>query len=298
MLFSGGSDSSALWLLLRRALGGDFLTITNDYSGFFAYEAAGRTQIIADVTCRTNLRERRWDRYGRFNFAVPLLYADYLDLAGVAPGHTIGHHADTYLGSLCLGNPAQWTRLDEVLNAGGLEEYHALRPLTTIGVSRILMQDGQHLIEGALAASERPGNPKRYTKEAVFQAMFQAAGLPLPPYLRDIGSISARHQLGTNADRDHRVLFLLKHGYRGEAGRITFRLDRHDLRPLDGLAQTYLERYSTPIVDLLPLSLRSPVVAALHTYGIVPYDEQDWREIDIVLGVLQRAATQTWARRA
>ena len=93
--FSGGFDSVALWCLLKHELQLDFRVITSDYGGRFAHERLGFKHFARDVSCVTNLRQLGYDGRGRFNAAVPLLYADYLDLSALASGHVSGRRGQT-----------------------------------------------------------------------------------------------------------------------------------------------------------------------------------------------------------
>jgi hypothetical protein len=288
LLFSGGVDSTATWIILNQALGGDFVVITSHYGGHFEFEAVGFGDFHRDVTCRTDLRLKRWDRLGRFNFAVPLLYADYLDLAGVCTGHTIGH-ATTNLGSTRLGSPAIWTEMDLAINAGGLDEQHVLRSLTTIGENHLFLHHGLDLLEMALIASELPGNPKRYTKEIVLRVFLEEAGVPVPHYLRQLWPTTDTIRLGHTPDRDHRALYLLKHR-RNLAFQLCPDFNRVDLSVIDGLHLNFLERYSPTLTELLPQPLRTQVTDVFHACGIAPYDTRDLEEIEVVCDFLAAAA--------
>ena len=89
MTFSGGLDSTAVVVLLRELMGVPALAITADYGGVFAFERNGFGSVRQDVVCATDFRQRGYFRHGRFNFAVALLFADYLGLGAVATGNPL-----------------------------------------------------------------------------------------------------------------------------------------------------------------------------------------------------------------
>lgn len=154
--FSGGIDSTAVWLILRAVVGDQFRVVTSDYGGPYAFEAAGFGAFRRDVTCRTDLREKGFDWAGRFNSCVPLLYADYLDLRAQVTGHpyTLG---SSQVESLRDGHPPSFLNEDLVLLAGGLEELHLLRPVFNSGPMLVVATLAPELIRNAFAASARPG---------------------------------------------------------------------------------------------------------------------------------------------
>lgn len=290
LLFSGGVHSTAAWIVLHRALGDDLVVITSEYGGRFDVEAQGYRGYRRDISCRTDIRQKQWDRNGRFNFCVPLLFADYLDLAAIAAGHTIAH-PNTNLGSLRHGGPEQWTHGAQALQAGGLDELHIVRSLTTLGIAKLFMAFGPERIEAALAGSAPPGELTRYTTELIFRLLHEEAGLPIPDIVLRSPFPHEPVRFGEQAELDHCILYLIRRGDLDEATRLCPNLRHIDIAPLRKMALNFLHRYCTNLTELLPLPLRIHVMDTFHEADVYPYDERDWYEVGLVMDFFKELAS-------
>jgi hypothetical protein len=271
--FSGGLDSTAGWLLLRELYGDDFAVVTSEYGGRHEFEALAYSQYQRDVSCRTNLRQKRYNLDGRFNFCVPLLFADYLDLWGIATGHILIHTHDWVIDFPSGGRPA-FLLGDLVVNAGGLEEVHLLRSLSAVGVARVLLTLGPERIEAAMAASSPPKGGKAFLGAWIMRLLHADAGLPAPPFLDDYPP-----QQMAFGDYITRVLYLYKREGPAAIAQYCPAMLREEMRVLDELSLRLLERYNPSFVALLPTPLDTRLPALLQECGIQPYDAHDWEEL-------------------
>jgi hypothetical protein len=282
--FSGGIDSVAVWLLLRELCGDEFAVITSEYGGSFAFEARGFGSYTRDVSCRTTLRQRGFHREGRFNFCVPLLFAEYLDLAGIATGHCMAHTPDGLV-DYRDARPA-FVDGDLVVNAGGVEDVHLLRSVSAAGIAQIVMALGRERIDRAMLASSPPAGSKARLNSMIFRYLHEDAGIPLTPYL-------AAHPPTSRAMRSFeqalRLFYVFKRAGAEETCRICPEIAKLDLQVLSGLSFDFLTRYNPPILDLLSEPLRSQTRQLFERCGVVAYDEHDWEEIAIVRRQLQAA---------
>jgi hypothetical protein len=283
--FSGGMDSTAAWLLLREALDGDFAVITSEYGGFFEFERAGYRHYHRDVSCRTDLRQKGYNQEGRFNFCVPLLFAEYLNLSGIVTGHGLAHSPDGLADHRVIERPP-FLHGDLVVNAGGLADIHLLRPISATGVAMVIMALGRERIEAALAASTPPKSVKHYTGVLFFRLLYADAGLPVPQFLLDVPH--PKSPAGSMSEHPVRMLYLIKRLGIAEVRRLCPEWEKHDLTFLDDLTLNYLSRYNTRLIELLPRPLRERAASAYRACGIEPYDERDWEEAGIVRRFLKQ----------
>ncbi|RIK35554.1 MAG: hypothetical protein DCC58_20345 [Chloroflexi bacterium] len=276
--FSGGTDSVAVWLLLREFYGNDFLVITSDYFPIGGAEVRGFAGYHRDVTCRTNLRQRGFDQAGRFHFCVPLLFAEYLDLGRIVTGHTLSQTADgvaDYRGGL---RPA-FLDGDLAVQAGGLEDVHLIRSLTSIGVGKLLLTLAPERIDAALEASSHPGQSKQYLNAEILRYLFRDAGLPLTPLLADDRPL--RRPMG-RFEHALRLLYLFSRAGRDVVCTICPDFCLLDLEVLGRLRFTFLTRYNPVLAGLLEEPLRGQAIDLFEACGVSAYDDVDWEELAVV----------------
>lgn len=275
--FSGGIDSTLAWVLMHDVMRVEPVVITTEYEGF-RFERIGYSSYRRDVSCRTNLRAVGLDRMGRFNFAVPLLYAEYADIWGIATGHTYDH-VPRSLESLRDGRRPRFLDQEPSLLAGGLTEVHLLRPIFELTTGFGLVRLAPERVEAALTASGAPGTRKHATKCIVLRYAFERERLPLPPYLQTC-------PLPSGPPRPEAVgwrgLWMVKHLGLEFARTFDPRLWEVDVSFVDDLRLTFLERYNTNFIELVPSDLRAPLLRAFHAAGYAPYDERDFDELQVV----------------
>lgn len=291
--FSGGFDSVALWCILNHRLGLAFKTITSDYGRSFAHERTGYAAFPRDVTCATDLRDRGFDVNGRFNAAVPLLYADYLDLASLASAHTIRHTADD-AAELSAGLRPSFLDKAAAYRAGGLEELHLCRGINTLGMLKIVFAAAPEHLEGALAASAPRWAEKAQAKALMLRRLYQQAGQPEPDWLAATRSPPRRPAPPGPAWLTLRVLFAAKHFGPEVADRLLPGAGGHDYGFLADLSLDFMGRHNPNYVPYLPDGLRDALLDAYHHYGVYPFTERDWRELrlanEFIARVRARAA--------
>jgi hypothetical protein len=278
---SGGVDSTAGWLLLRELYGDDFVVITSEYGGPHAFEARGYGAFRRDVSCRTNLRGKGYNLEGRFNFCVPLLFAEYLDLWGIVTGHVLHHTPDWVLDFRDGGRPA-FPVGDLVVNAGGVRDVHLLRSLSAVCVAKVFLALGPERIEDALAASSPPYSGKVFLGAWILRRLHQDADQPIPPFLRSYPPRTMKF-----GDYITRMLYLCKREGIAAMAPYCPSITGVDLAFLDDLSLRFMERCNPAFVGLLPPPLDDRAVEVFRTCGILPYDEHDWDELAVVRRFLE-----------
>lgn len=278
--FSGGTDSTGLYLLLEAALGDDFKVITCDFGPTFRLERAGYQHVRRDVTCVTDLRAQALDRAGRFISSVAMLHADYLDLHSVASGHTLLHEIST-LSSLMDGDPPDYRSRDAVYHGAGLEEAHIVRGLQTPGIFRIIIGRAPHWVEGAFAASARPVTEKYYSRAVWVRQVYRDLGLPLPDFLKNLPAPTIRWPHNPGQRFSMFTLWALKYEGVDAVRPLMPHINPSDFAFLNDMSLFYMEKYNTNVTPLIPSAIRPRVLSALQKHGICPYNERDWQELAI-----------------
>lgn len=281
LLLSGGIDSMALWLTLRRVLGDAFKVITTEFGGWFSFEARGYERFHRHVSCRTDFRAKGFADQGRFTLAVPLLFADYADLAAVTTGHHFVH-TPLSIESLRDGRQPRFLDHDRPLHAGGLDEVHIARCLNMPGLLMLAMLAEPELLEACWYGSAPPGLDKHYHKGLVFRRLFQRQGRPIPPWLADITPPRRQTRFREGVTVRFTALYLAKHVGIDAVRRGIRDIDDYDLGFLADLDLTFMERYCPNLLGFIPPEIRAGVLAVFHEAGIVPWSERDWQEFDVV----------------
>jgi hypothetical protein len=260
----------------------EFKTISSAYGGRFAHEASGYERFPRDITCATNLRALRYDEQGRFHAAVPLLFADYLDLRGLASGHTVRHTSGD-LAEFRAGTTPSFVEREATYNAGGLEELHLCRGVHSLGMLRILLRARPELTESAARASGPLSAGKALEKLYMLKWLCAEHGRPELAWL-------SRQQAPPPAEPmkpprpSVRLMFIAKHFGIDVADRIAPGLARFDLSILDGMSLSFLGRHHPGYAPYMPNDLRQPLLAAFARYDIEPYDTADAAEMEFIEG--------------
>jgi hypothetical protein len=277
--FSGGLDSTAVWVILD-LLGDEFMVIHADYGFGYRREQTHTTAYRKDVDCTTDLREKGYDLNGRFLAAIPLLYADYVGLGSVTHGNPYFHYPPLHVESLAHRQAPAFLRHDAVFNAGGLAELHLIRGLMTWSTLRILVSTAPERVRGALAASARPGSVKHAIKALALRDTYQRLGLPLPEFLEPWIPPRQLPPFGQRLDVDTWALYFLKTRGPEFVGTFVNGIERVDRAAVDRLTFRFLTRYNPSLVQVIPADLRNRYLSLLHRFEVYPYDERDWYELE------------------
>lgn len=276
--FSGGLDSTAVRAMLEHMLGSEFAVVTSEYGRRYAYEAQGYAPYRRDVSCATDLREHRFDRNGRFNFFVPLLFAEYLDLGSITTGHALFTTNDD-LDPLVFQRPPHFLREDLVAHAGGLEEVHLSRGIHTLALYTMLLQLAPERAERALPASALAGTRKHYMRAWVLRAAFEDLGMQTPPSLRNLPPPKPLYDLGGSIGADITLLWFVKREGRSAVTALCPQLRAYDLSFLDDFSFDFIRRYHPRYLQLVPQPLQERTLTLLEDCNIEPCTAADLEEL-------------------
>lgn len=287
MNFSGGLDSSALRAVLDRLLPGGFRVISSDFVGVLTHEQAAMDAWPPDVRCRTDIRARGLFT-GRYITAVPLLFADYLDLYGLTAAHVFSQDATAIERNIDGHRPAF---LDKALTlqAGGLEEVHLFRGIDEVGVLRILMRLVPERLEAAVRASSHPGTLRNISRRLALRILYEQDRAPMPPFVAETLLTTKPDSPGAMFAGGVPILYVIRHY--GEAGARALSYGDIDMTRIDwsflsGLSLEFAAKYNTNFVEYIPASLRGRLLTLLASVGVEPYTERDWIELETVRRVM------------
>jgi hypothetical protein len=278
--FSGGMDSTVVKTLLDEILPGEFKLVTTAYGGPYTHEALGYAPHRPHVVCRTNFRAKHYVG-GRFNAAVPLLFADYLDLAALTTGHSFTQNPVS-TESLVDGAMPRFRVLEAALEAGGLPEVHLVRGLNEPGMLKAIAHLPGAELEQTFNGSSPPSSSKYRLRGTILRQMRAAASQPIPEFIRDVTLHPRTGRFGGLLGGMLQALYVAR--YVGVDAIREFSPGIEDV-PADwfaGLTLDFATRYNTNFISLVPAHLRAPLLGALARRGIEPYRERDWHELAAV----------------
>lgn len=279
--FSGGLDSSAMRALLERLMPGEFRVVSTDFEGVEDHEARALDAWPPDLRCATDFRRKGFFA-GRYISAVPLLFADYLDLYGLTSAHVFSQDANSVERNIDGHRPAFLDKAPS-LQAGGLEEVHIFRGLDEVGVLRILMRLVPDRLEAAVRGSSQPGTLRNISRRLALRILFDQERLPLPDFVAETLLTTQPESPGGFFAGGVPILYVIKHY--GEAGTraLSFGdidMTRIDWSFLDDLSMEFAAKYNTNFIRYMPPDLRTPLLNLLASVDVGPYTERDWNELE------------------
>jgi len=279
--FSGGFDSTALRALLDRLIPGQFTVISSVFEGIWENEVASQASWPPDLSCRTDTRRKGFWR-GRFTAAVPLLFADYLNLRALTSAHVFSQDGEGTERNID-GHPPTFRRKEVVYQAGGLEEVHLVRGIDEVGILRILTRLVPERVRYALAGASDQGTTRNLSRGLTLRILHERDGLPVPDYLAEFDLTPHPYLGGQFFLGGSPILFVVKHY--GAAGvralsSLTADLTKIDFSFMDALTMEYLQKFNTNFVDIIPPDLRAPLLNLIASLGVIPFNEHDWDELE------------------
>lgn len=296
--FSGGLDSSALRALLDRILPGEYRVISTAFEGADTHEHTAQAAWPPDLQCVTDFRRKGFFA-GRYFNAVPLLFADYLDLYGLTSAHVFSQDATSLERNIDGHRPAFLNRAP-TLAAGGLEEVHLFRGVDEVAVLRILMRLVPERLEAAVRGSSQPGTLRNISRRLSLRILYEQERLAQPPFVAETLLTTQPESPGGLFAGGIPILFVIKHYGQAGAAALSYGdidMTRIDWSFLDALSMEFAAKYNTNFLHYAPAELRAPLLTLLANLDVGPFNERDWLELDacrqamapvlIGLGVLQ-----------
>lgn len=276
LAFSGGLDSVGVLTMLRDLAGVDVRLITGEFDGFYR-ESVAYASYERDVSCHTNFRARLGDAF-RFDAAIPILFADFADLAAFAGGHTFGNMPLVWTNPLT--DQPEFTRTDPLVHAAGITEVHIARCLLEPGLLQVIVRAAPDRIEMGLHGTGREGERKHGAKVLTLRALFERSGTPMPGYLRNARLPVRRAYRGVDDSIHLRAIFIRRFVGQAQAALISPRCASVDWTPVDGLRLDLFTRYNTILAAVIPDPFREPLLTGLRACGVEPYRDDDHLELE------------------
>ena len=271
--FSGGLDSVGVLTLLRDVAGLAVKVITGEYEGFHR-EAIGYASYRRDVSCYTNFRRVVGDRGRRFDAAIPLLFADYADLASFVSGHIFGSMPLLWVDPTS-DEPREFLPQDLVAEAGGLRELHIVSCLHAPSFLRFLAATAPERVPNAFFSCDGPGGRKHVMKGLMLQQAYAKLGTPAPDDItnlvlprRPASNYVGLWEIWTWFNAPPSVAIL-----------VARRVARVNWVPIRDLALDFYWTYCPRTARLIPEEFRDALLAGFEAAGIGPSTARDYAEL-------------------
>lgn len=279
--FSGGGDSLAAKCLLPS----DIELVSIDFGTGFERERNFFEQFHPHIL-RTNFRRLKMDRNSwTFMGAGAILYSKYL-------------RASHYVFGTVL-EATTWNFLPHLNRIGsgkvppfsfmGLESIRCITGLTEVGTTMVVCHYLPQLMDACLSSLSRPGTIKRKRKELLFEIVCSRYGrkanfVSTPAPERKI-------PFGQNFLEDFLCLYYLKHRGREAAQNIISDIPEEALLLAGRLKLNFYERLHCAFLNESSFpdnQWRADYIKKAVAAGVLPYEEEDYREIRLVADFLNQ----------
>jgi hypothetical protein len=234
----------------------------------------------------TNFRQLKLDRNSwTFMGSAALLFSDYLNASDNVFG-TI-YEATTYH---FASDPGAAHNYDEApFNFVGLKSGRYTNGLTEIATALIVMQEYPQLVESSLNSLASEGSAKKYRKALIAKVLTERFGIE--PGFKAINNPTCKTmEFGHYLADDFLTFYLLKHAGIEEASKLCAQIPENVIEIAKTCKLNFYERINTIFIEeYFPAGdTRGRYLAKLADYGILPYNENDYKELEIVKAELRK----------
>ena len=262
--FSGGFDSLASYFLAPQQI-----RVAVAFGSWFERERAFFETLSPEVICTTDFRQKGYERNDwLFMFASSLLYADYLDLAGVGMGTIFEATSYNYR----FSKHAKQIPLFEAI---GLQEITLTRGLTEFGTAQLMLRYGPELIDQSIHSLAEARSEKSLRKRLMIDTMRQRDGGP-PPDFDTYEYPNKKPRYGESFPIDFLALSFVRLYGLEIVSRWVDGLDRIDLELLDKIDVSWIYRHNPLFLEDIPPDLRPDVMRRMEEAGIESFHRTDW----------------------
>ncbi|MBQ6219903.1 MAG: hypothetical protein IJJ47_09240 [Methanosphaera sp.] len=172
-------------------------------------------------------------------------------------------------------------------NQIGLTDLKICQGLTEVGTALIVAKSFPYLVDDSLKSLAAPNSTKYYRKQLIMKIIQEKYGLKdMYLNLNDFKEPERKIDFNYFAD-GFLVLWYLKHIGFEKTKRIVSNLPEDIMNVVDKCSLNFYEKYNSNFLNNLPEDIKLDVMKNLIKLGILPYDEQDYQELKIVLEYLK-----------
>lgn len=261
--FSGGFDSLTAYLMAPEQF-----RIAVDFGGPFKREREFFETLQPEVICETDFRSKGYaNATWQFMGAASILYADYLNLAGMG------------FGTIFEATPANYRLTPPTLSvdfrtAAGLFDSTMTRGLTEFGTTLILVQRAPELLEKSLRSVAAAGSEKLFRKRLLIETARHFLGGPLPNFTgSDLPRTKPRYGQSFAID-------FLTLAFAGLYGVDVVASWTENVEEIDGAALRkmnfdWLFKYNPIFQNEIPLPLADTARSTMIGAGVESFNDQD-----------------------
>ena len=153
--------------------------------------------------------------------------------------------------------------------------------ITEIGSLMTVMRHAPSYFMDSLKSVAAPGSEKLYRKSLLAYIVNKRFGYGLDVPIQN-EPLTAAYKFGDNMTIDMLCLYEMKHVGREIASRTVSSIPKDVEDLVCGLNLSFFERVNMNFLGSIPSYCRDYYVSRLVKAGILPYDEEDWYELDAV----------------
>lgn len=279
--FSGGGDSLAAKCLLPS----ETELVSIDFGTGFDREKNFFEQFHPHIL-QTNFRQLKMEKNSwTFMGAGTILYSSYLNAAYYLFGTVLEATTWNFLpGSNRIG-PERIPPFSYM----GLRNIRCVTGLTEVGTAMVVSYYMPQFVEACLSSLSRPGTIKRKRKELLFEIVCSRYGRKT-----DFASTPVPERkipFGKNFSEDFLCLYYLKHKGKEAAQKIVTDIPEEALLLASRLKLNFYERLHSSYLNKSSFpddQWRADYIKKAVAAGVLPYEEEDYREFRLVADFLNQ----------
>lgn len=272
--FSGGYDSLAALALMPK----DTHLVSIDFGGWFDREKQFFKK-FKTVTISTNIRQTPLIKNSWAFMAVgAILTSQYLN----TKYHTFG----TTLSTEILNVPKKQSTLP-MLEALNIQEVSYVRGLPDVGTARIVLQAFEpNLVLDSLESLAGKRDPKRFRKAYITHMVAKELGINLDIPKESLEPLTPI-QFGEVMYEDLSMIYLANKYPELRKESAFVNIPQNLLEQLNGLKLDFFNKVHPDPYNDFPLELRYRFYERLASYNMLPYNSNDWLELEKLVSILK-----------
>ncbi len=271
--FSGGFDSLALLCLIPKST----KLVAIDFGGWFAREEEFFKKFKPYIV-KTNFRLLKLDRnHWTYMGVAAILYSEYLEIKYNIFG-TVLEDTPYHV----MKNPSAGRNIHTLpFSIANLKDIRFANGLSEVGTAIVISHYKPEFVNRSLISLSSPKTEKRYRKEVITDIVSKRFNRriefdrTLPP--------DQKIEFGTSFAVDFIAIYELKHAGLEIVNNTVINIPPSIIKLSEELSLNYYERLNTNFIGAIPEEYRAEYISKVAEAGIMPYTQQDWEELELVV---------------
>lgn len=274
--FSGGFDSMAALPFLPN----NSSLVSMDFGGSFTREMQMihkfNSHTVKTNILETDFRKNSW----LFMTIASILYKDYLDTSYNVFGSIIN------AAFMQNSNFINKFSTPYLIQGANMTNIPYTLSLSEIGTIKIGCQSYPELMDDSLKSLANPKEEKRFRKQLLLEIEIERSGLDIN--LTDTLEKPYKQYFnwGDSFLVDHLAFYIMKYRDYDTASLTIKNIPEEAYKLSQELNLNFYDRYYTDVLKYIPKVFRSSYVSKMGELGILPFEENDWKEYRQVIQYL------------